>query len=46
VPQTGYEKWKNIQLNFNPTEMLRGWLSNESINLHFYNIIIQVYIRS
>ena len=24
VPQTGYEKWKNIQLNFNPTEMLRG----------------------
>ena len=24
VPQTGYEKWKNIQLNFNPSEMLRG----------------------
>ena len=24
VPQTGYKKWKNIQLNFNPTEMLRG----------------------
>ena len=24
VPQTGYEKWKNIQLNFNPMEMLRG----------------------
>ena len=24
VPQTGYDKWKNIQLNFNPTEMLRG----------------------
>ena len=24
VPQTGYEKWKNIQLNFNPTEMLKG----------------------
>ena len=23
VPQTGYEKWKNIQLNFNPTEMLK-----------------------
>ena len=24
VPPTGYEKWKNIQLNFNPTEMLKG----------------------
>jgi len=24
VPQTGYEKWKTIQLNFNPTEMLKG----------------------
>ena len=24
VPQTGYEKWKIIQLNFNPTEMLKG----------------------
>ena len=24
VPPTGFEKWKNIQLNFNPTEMLKG----------------------
>ena len=24
VPPTGYEKWKEIQLNFNPTEMLKG----------------------
>jgi len=24
VPPTGYEKWKDIQLNFNPAEMLRG----------------------
>ncbi len=24
VPQTGYEKWKSIQLNFDPTEMLKG----------------------
>jgi hypothetical protein len=24
VPPTGYEKWKEIQLHFNPTEMLRG----------------------
>ena len=24
VPRTGYEKWKNLQLNFNPTEMLKG----------------------
>ena len=24
VPQTGYEQWKDIQLNFNPTEMLKG----------------------
>ena len=24
VPQTGYDKWKTIQLNFNPMEMLRG----------------------
>jgi hypothetical protein len=24
VPPTGYDKWKDIQLNFNPTEMLKG----------------------
>ena len=24
VPPTGYDKWKNIQLNFNPEEMLKG----------------------
>ena len=24
VPPTGYEKWKDIQLNFNPAEMLKG----------------------
>ena len=24
VPPTGYDKWKEIQLNFNPTEMLKG----------------------
>ena len=24
VPPTGYEKWKDIQLNFNPEEMLKG----------------------
>ena len=24
VPQTGYEKWKTIQLNFNTIEMLKG----------------------
>ena len=24
VPPTGYNKWKEIQLNFNPTEMLKG----------------------
>ena len=24
VPPTGYEKWKEMQLNFNPTEMLKG----------------------
>ncbi len=24
VPPTGYDKWKNIQLNFNPSEMLKG----------------------
>jgi len=24
VPPTGYEKWKNLQLNFDPTEMLKG----------------------
>ena len=23
VPPTGYEKWKDLQLNFNPTEMLK-----------------------
>tara|TARA_B100000700_G_C14944200_1_gene808325 strand:- start:321 stop:1085 length:765 start_codon:yes stop_codon:yes gene_type:complete len=24
VPPTGYDNWKNIQLNFDPTEMLKG----------------------
>ena len=24
VPPTGYEKWKELQLNFDPTEMLKG----------------------
>ncbi len=24
VPPTGYKKWKDLQLNFNPTEMLKG----------------------
>ena len=24
VPPTGYEKWKDLQLNFNPSEMLKG----------------------
>ena len=24
VPPTGYEKWRDMQLNFDPTEMLKG----------------------
>ena len=24
VPPTGYDNWKDLQLNFNPTEMLKG----------------------
>ena len=24
VPPTGYDRWKNLQLNFDPTEMLKG----------------------
>ena len=24
VPPTGYDKWKDLQLNFNPVEMLKG----------------------
>ena len=24
VPPTGYDKWRELQLNFNPTEMLKG----------------------
>ena len=24
VPPTGYDKWKDLQLNFNPSEMLEG----------------------
>ena len=24
VPPSGYEKWKDLQLNFNPAEMLKG----------------------
>jgi len=38
VPPTGYDKWKEIQLNFNPTEMLRGWhekIINNIFNKHF-----------
>ena len=35
VPPTGYDKWKELQLNFNPTEMLKGWY--EKINLYFFN---------
>ena len=25
VPTTGYERWKDLQLNFDPKEMLEGW---------------------
>ena len=24
VPPTGYDRWKNLQFNFDPTEMLKG----------------------
>ena len=24
VPTTGYERWKELQLNFDPSEMLKG----------------------
>ena len=24
VPPTGYDKWKDLQLNFNPSEMIKG----------------------
>ena len=41
VPPTGYDKWKDLQLNFNPTEMLKGWYEKNSINffilLYFFN---------
>ena len=33
VPPTGYDKWKDLQLNFNPTEMLKG--QNEEIFFNF-----------
>ena len=25
VPTTGYERWKDLQLNFDAREMLKGW---------------------
>jgi hypothetical protein len=25
VPTTGYERWKDLQLNFDAKEMLEGW---------------------
>jgi hypothetical protein len=25
VPSTGYDRWKDLQLNFDAKEMLRGW---------------------
>jgi hypothetical protein len=25
VPTTGYERWKDLQLNFDAREMLEGW---------------------
>ena len=39
VPPTGYDKWKEIQLNFNQTEMMRGW--HEKI---IYNIFIKHFL--
>ena len=32
VPTTGYDRWKNLQLNFDAREMLEGW----KIKLNYY----------
>ena len=42
VPPTGYEKWKNIQLNFDPTEMLKGWI-NEKNNYFIVYILCFIF---
>ena len=33
VPTKGYERWKNLQLNFDAREMLEGWL--KKLNYHY-----------
>ena len=38
VPPTGYDKWKEIQLNFNPTEMLKAKMKKI-----YYNIFIKYF---
>ena len=44
VPPTGYEKWRDIQLNFNPTEMLKGEYEKNIFNLYNIFLIIKFFI--
>ena len=37
VPTTGYERWKDLQLNFDAREMLEGDEINKNFNNIFYN---------
>ena len=37
VPPTGYDKWKDLQLNFNPAEMLKGQLDKYEKNIIYNN---------
>ena len=36
VPTTGYERWKDLQLNFDAREMLEGWYTNLNYFLQYY----------
>ena len=36
VPTTGYEKWKDLQLNFDAREMLEGWKIKSDYYFIFY----------
>ena len=45
VPPTGYEKWKDLQLNFNPTEMLKV-NNDKKIDIYFFNLNLFYNLKS
>ena len=39
VPSTGYERWKDLQLNFDAREMLEGWWEKFYYLLYFFYLM-------